>query len=95
MVLEVLSQLFHRGHVGEKDALDNSFLDGLDLSCREFSAEKIVIRDVEELDSLGCMEIFLNVFLTVHLTYGRLGYDVVPVVEAIMLDIVAQSSYQQ
>ena len=36
------------------------------------------------------MEILLDMLLTVHLTDGRLGYDMVPVVEAIMLHIVAE-----
>ena len=36
------------------------------------------------------MEVFLDMLLTVHLADRRLGYNMVPVVEPIMLHIVAE-----
>jgi hypothetical protein len=36
------------------------------------------------------MEVLLDMLVAVHLTNGRLGHNMVPVVEAIMLHIVAE-----
>jgi hypothetical protein len=90
VVLEFISQLLHGGHVGEQDRLNDSFFNQFDLGSCKFTAKEIVFRNVQELNSLSCMEVLLDVLLTVHLADGGLGYDMVPVVEAIMLHIVAE-----
>ena len=41
------------------------------------------------------MEVLLDVLLAVHLADGRLGHNMVPVVEAIMLDVMAEGGHDQ
>lgn len=95
MVLELISELLHGSHIREEDRLNDSLFDQFDLGPVKFTAKEIVFRNVKELNSLSSMEIFLDMFLAVHLVDGRLGYNVVPVVEAIMLNIVAEGSHDE
>ena len=40
------------------------------------------------------MQVFLHLLISVHLEDRRLGLDMVPIIEAVMGDIVAESSHQ-
>lgn len=93
VLLELLSELLHGGHIREENRLDNSLLDQLDLGPVELATEKVVLGDVEQLDSLCSVEVLLDVLLAVHLANGGLGDHVVPVVEAVVLDVVAQGGH--
>lgn len=67
MLLKLVSQLLHGGHIGEQNSLDESLFDQLDLGPSKLAAQEIVFLDVEELNGLGSMEVFLDVLLTIHL----------------------------
>ena len=67
----------------------------MNVFARELTAEKIVFGDVQKLNSLGSVKVFLNVLLTVHLAYWRFGNDMVSIVESIMLNIMAKGSDNQ
>lgn len=67
VLLELVSELFHRGHVCEQNGLNNSFLDQLDVLSRELAAQEVVLRNVKQLHRLGGMEVLLDVLFAVHL----------------------------
>ena len=92
MVLELISQLLHGGHIGEENRLYDSLFDQFDLGSVKFTGKKIVFRNIEKLNSLCGVKVLLNVLLTVHLTDRGLGHHMVPVVKPIVLHIVAESS---
>lgn len=93
MVLEFLTELFHGGHIRKKDRLHNSLFDQPDFGPGKLAAKEVVIRYVQELDSLCGMEILLDVVFTIHLTNGRLRYDMVPIIETIVLNIMTKSGH--
>jgi len=92
VVLELISQLLHCGHVCEKNGLNYSFLYQLNVFPRELTAQEIILCNVEELGRLGCVKVILDVLLPIHLTDGGFSYDVVSVIETIMLNIMAKCS---
>lgn len=92
VLLELISELLHGGHVGKKDWLNKSLLDELDLWSIELTAQEVIFHDVKEFNGLSRVEIFLHMLLSVHLANGRLGDDMVSVVEAVVLDIMAKGS---
>lgn len=72
--------------------MNNPFLDKLNVFPRELTAEEVILRNVEKLDSLCSVEVLLNVLFTVHLADWRFSNHMVPVVEPVMLNIVAKGS---
>ena len=95
MVLEIFSELFHSCHICKQDCLHHSLSDKLNFLLGELSAQKIVIVDIEELDTLSCMEVFLHMLLSVHLAQWRLCNDMVSVVIAVMLHVVAKCRHYE
>ena len=70
MVLEILYELLHGSHICKKDTFDNSLFYCLHFLSCEFATQKVIVRDVEQFDSLGCVEVFLNVLFSIHLADG-------------------------
>jgi|TARA_B110001450_G_C17321571_1_gene359653 hypothetical protein len=70
--------------------LNNSFLDQLDVFPRELTAEEVILSNVKELDSLGSVEVLLDVLFTVHLADWGFSYHMVSIVIAVVLNIMAE-----
>ena len=93
--LELLSEHFHGSHISKQDSFHHSLSDELDLCWLEFAREEVILVAVEQLDRGGGMQVFLHVVFSVHLEQRRLGNDMVPVVVAVVGDIVAQSRHDE
>jgi len=93
--LEILSQLFHSGHISVENWFYNSFPDETAVFHGKFTAKEVIFVDIELSYSGGSMEIFLDVLVTIHLV-DRRPYDyMVSVIVTIMLDIMAKCSHDQ
>lgn len=95
MLLEILSQVVHRSHIGEQDRFDYPLLDNTSFSWFEMAAQEVIVGILKQLQRLGSMVVLLDLSLTKHLVKHGFGDHVVPVVEAIMLDIVAESGNEE
>lgn len=94
VLLELIAELLHLSHVGREDAMHNPFAHYFYLLCREEPRKEVIVKDIKQLKCLRGVEVLLDVLVAVHLVDGRLGDDVIAVVEAVMLDVVAESRYK-
>jgi hypothetical protein len=95
MVLELISQLLHRRHVCKQDWLNHSLFENLDFLWGEFTWKEIILHEVKQFDRLGGVEVFLDMVLPIHLAQRRVSYNVVAVIETIVLSIMAQSGNEE
>ena len=90
MLLKLRSQLVHSCHISVQDALHDSLFYELNLFLRKFATQKVVIWNEQKFYGLSSMEVLLHVILAVHLEAIGACYNVVAVVVAVMLHIVAE-----
>jgi hypothetical protein len=93
MLLKFCSQLVHRGHIRAQNAFNNSLLNELNFLLRELPAQEVIVRNIEQFNRLGSMEVLLDMILAVHLVSVGTRNNMVPIVEPIVLNIMTQGGY--
>ena len=95
MLTQLCPKILHLSHIGVDYALEDSLFEQLQLLLVNSMPHKVILVHIQQFERLTHVVTFLHIDVAVHLESLGLGDHVIPIVEAIVSDIVAESSHQK
>ena len=95
MIRQLIPQLFHKCHIRANDGFQNTLLKKLYLLWGVLFRNEVVLVDIQQFESLGCVIAFLNTVVAVHLETLGVRHYMIPIIKSIMFHIVTKCRHKQ